>query len=68
MEGAYIELNTFIKLKNLAPTGGQAKLLIRSGEILVNGEVEKRNRRKLQVRDKVECNGKMYVVENEMVR
>lgn len=64
----YIELNAFLKLKNLAPTGGQAKLLIRSGNILVNGEVEMRNRRKLQAGDKVNCNGKMYVVEREMVR
>lgn len=64
----HIELNAFLKFKNLAPTGGQAKLLIRSGNVLVNGEVETRNRRKLQVGDRVSCNGKMYVVEERMVR
>ena len=64
----FIELNTFLKLKNLASTGGQAKVLIRSGEILVNGEVEMRNRRKLLVGDEVKYKGKMYVVEKEVVR
>lgn len=64
----FIELNTFLKLKNLASTGGQAKILLRSGEILVNGEAETRNRRKLQARDEVSYQGKAYVVEKEMVR
>ncbi len=64
----YIELNAFLKLKNLAPTGGQAKVLIRSGKILVNGEVEMRNRRKLHAGDKVESDGKKYMVEEKMVR
>ncbi len=63
-----IELNTFLKIKNLASTGGQAKILIRSGEILVNGEVETRNRRKLHVGDKVSYHGKVYVVEEGMMR
>lgn len=63
-----IELNTFLKIKALASTGGQAKILIRSGEILVNGEVETRNRKKLNAGDVVECKGKKYVVEEDMVR
>lgn len=64
----FIELNTFLKLNNLASTGGQAKILIRSGEILVNGEVESRNRRKMLVGDKVQYQKKVYVVEKEVVR
>ena len=63
-----IELNTFLKLKNLASTGGQAKVLIRSGEILVNNEVETRNRRKLHAGDEVKYKEKVYVVEEEVVR
>lgn len=66
--GKFIELNTFIKLKNCASTGGQAKLLIRSGEILVNGEVETRNRKKLQIGDEVKYKEKVYVVEEGVVR
>lgn len=64
----FIELNTFLKLKNLASTGGQAKILIRSGEILVNNEVETRNRRKLHVGDEVQYGEKKYVVGEEMTR
>ena len=58
----YIELNTFIKLKNLAPTGGQAKLLIRSEKVLVNGTLETRNKKKLIDGDIVECSGQKFVI------
>lgn len=58
----YLELNAFIKMKGLAGTGGQAKLLIRSGVVKVNGEVETRNKRKLHKGDKVEVDSKAYVV------
>jgi len=68
MTRPFIELNTFLKLKNLASTGGQAKVLIRSGEIKVNGEVEMRNRRKLHAGDKIRYQGNVYVVEEGMVR
>ncbi len=64
----YIELNNFIKVKGLAPTGGQAKLLIRSGKVLLNGVVETRNRKKLYVGDKVVVEGKEFVVGKEVVR
>lgn len=57
-----IELNTFLKTKGLAPTGGQAKLLIRSGAVLLNGEVETRNKKKLVDGDVVTVDGKEYVV------
>ena len=58
----YIELNTFIKINNLAPTGGQAKLLIRSEKVLVNGTLETRNRKKLVDGDVVECLGQKFVI------
>ena len=58
-----IELNTFVKLKGFATTGGRAKLLIRSGVVSVNGVVETRNKKKLVVGDKVQIEGKMFVVD-----
>ena len=64
----YIELNAFVKLKNLAQTGGRAKLLIRSGTLLVNGVVETRNRRKLVTGDKVSVDGQEFIVEEGMLR
>ena len=63
-----IELNIFVKLKGLATTGGQAKVLIRSGAVLVNGAAETRNKRKLFEGDKVEVEGKVFIVEKELLR
>ena len=64
----YIELNSLLKINNIATTGGQAKVLIRSGIVLVNGEIETRNRRKLHVGDIVTINGKKLIVEQDVVR
>ncbi|MBI2662704.1 RNA-binding S4 domain-containing protein [Candidatus Woesearchaeota archaeon] len=58
----YIELNAFIKKINLATTGGQAKNVIRSGEIKLNGVIETRNRKKLYHDDVVEYAGKKHTV------
>lgn len=58
----YIELNAFIKVLGLASTGGQAKLLIRSGVVSVNSEIETRNKKKLRCTDIVEVDGKTYIV------
>ena len=58
----YIELNAFLKKNGIATTGGQAKNIIRSGEILVNGNIETRNKKKLHENDVVEFKGKKYVV------
>jgi len=60
---SYIELNAFIKSKGLAPTGGQAKLLIRSGVVMVNGVVETRNKKKLANGDAVKVGDKLFSVE-----
>jgi len=68
MDKPYIELNSFLKIKNLATTGGQAKILIRSEKVLVNGIVETRNRRKLVAGDKVTIENKTLVVEEAVVR
>ncbi|NQT15361.1 MAG: RNA-binding S4 domain-containing protein [Planctomycetes bacterium] len=55
-----LRLDQFLKLSGIAGTGGQAKLLIQSGEVLVNSKVETRRRRKLSVGDVVEFDGKAY--------
>jgi ribosome-associated protein len=62
----YIELNTFLKIKGIAVTGGQAKILIQSGEVKVNGNIEKRNKNKLRAGDKVSVNNENYAVEKEV--
>jgi ribosome-associated protein len=48
-----IKLDQFLKLKGIADTGGQAKVLIQSGSIQVNGVVETRRGRKLRSGDQV---------------
>lgn len=58
-----MELNTLLKIKGVAPTGGQAKLLIRSGAVRVNGEVETRNRRQLCEGDVVNVTRQEFVVQ-----
>ena len=58
----FIELNTFLKLKLNLPTGGQAKLLIRSGKVFVNGQLETRNRKKLVKGEIVSVESKRWEV------
>ena len=43
-------------------TGGHAKLLIQGGEILLNGQVETRRRKKVRAGDEVTWDGEIYVV------
>ena len=57
-----IRLDQFLKLCQVVETGGQAKLLIQGGEILVNGELETRRRRQLIAGDMVQFDGEHYEV------
>lgn len=49
----YIPLGSFLKLAGAIDTGGDAKLMIASGEVDVNGEPETRRGRKLRPGDVV---------------
>lgn len=55
-----ISLDQFLKIGGIAATGGQAKLMIQSGEVKVNGETETRRRRKLTAGDVVEVDGEEF--------
>ena len=48
-----IKLDEFLKLIGIVATGGQAKLIIQGGEVLVNGILETRRGRKLRSGDSV---------------
>lgn len=48
----HITLATALKVAGLADTGGQAKMLVRSGLVTVNDEVETRPGRKLHPGDR----------------
>ena len=59
-----IRLDDFLKRCGLVGTGGEAKLRIQAGEVLVNGEVETRRRKQLQIGDVVEACGETVTVSN----
>ena len=48
-----MKLDQFLKWSNVVSTGGEAKMLIKSGQVRVNGEIEKRRGRKLNTGDVV---------------
>ncbi|ABA24504.1 RNA-binding S4 [Trichormus variabilis ATCC 29413] len=57
-----IKLDQFLKLVGIAPTGGQAKLMIMDGDVKVNGAVETRRGRKLVLSDRVTVAGQVFEV------
>jgi ribosome-associated protein len=57
-----IKLDQFLKLAQVVQTGGEAKMLIQSGQVLVNGQVETRRGRKLRPGDVVIVDGEELVV------
>jgi len=58
----YIELDSFLKFASVCMTGGEAKLLIQGGEILVNGEVCTMRKKKLYPGDRVTADGCEFTV------
>ncbi len=63
--GESIHLEQFLKLQDLASTGGHAKILIQSGKVLVNGHVETRRKRQLFQGDVVRVGSLSIPVEFE---
>jgi ribosome-associated protein len=61
----YIKLDQFLKLAGVVETGGEAKQLILSGQISVNGAIETRRGRKLYHGDRVFFEGEEMVVQVE---
>nr|WP_304412079.1 RNA-binding S4 domain-containing protein [Synechococcus sp. PCC 7335] len=57
-----MKLDQFLKIINVVRSGGEAKLIIRSGEVLVNGEMELRRGRKLYDEDIVTIEDTSFTV------
>jgi len=49
-----IELYKILKVENMVSSGGEAKFVIAEGQVLVNGKVETRKRKKIVSGDIVE--------------
>lgn len=62
-----VELHKILKFEGLVPSGGVAKLAIESGDVMVNGQVETRKRKKMVAGDVIEFNGEEFcLIGNEL--
>ena len=62
MAADFIKLDQFLKITDVARSGGEAKLIIRSGEVSVNSEMELRRGRKLYDGDVVTVGDTSFTV------
>ena len=58
----WIKLDSFLKFASVSVTGGEAKIRIEQGEILVNGEPCFQRGKKLRDGDVIAVDGQQYVV------
>lgn len=57
IDSEYIKLDQFLKLADVASTGGHAKFLILEGLVKLNGEIEIRRGKKIRPGDIIEVEG-----------
>lgn len=57
IDGDYIQLNQFLKKVNIAASGGEARVMIENGIVMVNGSVAHEIRKKLRHNDRIMING-----------
>jgi ribosome-associated protein len=58
-----VELYKILKFEGIVASGGEAKAVIDNGQVLVNGEVETRKRKKIVSGDTIEfMNAKFKIV------
>ena len=62
IETEFIKLESAMKLANVIPSGGTAKLEIQDGNVLVNGEVCTMRGKKLRPGDKFQFEGYKFVI------
>lgn len=58
----YITLGQFLKFAGCVSSGIDAKMVIKDGLVLVNGEVETRRGKKLRTNDQIEFNGEAFII------
>ena len=62
IETEFIKLDALLKFANLVSSGGEAKIRIAEGEVLVNGEICTMRGKKLRPGDDVRFDGVTYCV------
>ena len=65
IETEFIKLDALLKFANLVSSGGEAKIRIAEGEVLVNGEICTMRGKKIRNGDVVEFNGHKITVSGE---
>ena len=63
IETEFIKLDALVKFANLVSSGGEAKIRIAEGEVLVNGEICTMRGKKLRPGDTVELGGESVQVQ-----
>lgn len=63
LRGPYITLAHALKVVGAADTGGQAKIIVRAGDVRVNGAVETRPGRKLVAGDHFSVGEREWVIQ-----
>ena len=58
-----VELYKILKFEGLVASGGEAKSLVAAGEVLVNGQIETRKRKKIVSGDTIEFGGELLQVQ-----
>lgn len=59
----YIKLDSLLKFANLVSSGGEAKILIADGQVLVNDEICTQRGKKLYSGDKISLAGEIVIIE-----
>lgn len=58
----FIKLDQFLKMVNIAASGGQAKIMIISEDVKVNGTIETQRGKKLRSGDVIEAEGRKFQI------
>lgn len=58
----FIKLDQLMKYASMVQTGGEAKMIIAQGLVLVNGEICTQRGKKIRVNDQVEFDGETYKI------
>jgi ribosome-associated protein len=58
-----VELYKILKFEGMAGSGGEAKQVIADGQVLVNGKVETRKRKKIVAGDTIEFDQEVICIE-----
>ncbi len=62
LRGEYIALCALLKVPGIADSGGQGKLMIANGEVIVDGRPESRKTAKIRANQTVRCAGQSVLV------